>query len=110
MSSEPLLKTFRAITSAEAVGQDHPEHMTVLRTFISAPARSGSGVSGMSGMERLADIAAGRDCGGEGFHQACERLLARPNGRPILRRRIQAKLIIRLAREVNRLDLILPAN
>lgn len=55
MSSEPLLKTFRAITSAEAVGQDHPEHMTVLRTFISAPARPGSGVSGMAGMERLAD-------------------------------------------------------
>lgn len=46
MSSEPFLKTFRAITSAEAVGQDHPEHMTVLRTFISAPARPGSGESG----------------------------------------------------------------
>ncbi len=49
MSSEPLLKTFRAITSAEAIGQGHPEQMTVLRTFISAPARPGSGILVRSG-------------------------------------------------------------
>lgn len=66
--------------------------------------RPGVGVSGRSvghgpefALWWLADIAAGRGCGGDGFRQACERLLARPNGRAILRRHIQAKLIIRLA-------------
>jgi hypothetical protein len=38
MLREPLLRTFRAITSAEAVGQDRPEQVTVLSASIFTPA------------------------------------------------------------------------
>lgn len=43
MLREPLLKMFRAIATAEAVGQDRPEQMTVLRTSIFTPACLGLG-------------------------------------------------------------------